>query len=94
MISPSLPDVERSVFRRSAPPERRAANRRRKRKQLEREKAGLRRCTLWVSNRALEGIVRQFTSTGVLGDAEAQDHSSIERALTALLEKQGLSWEL
>jgi hypothetical protein len=44
-----------------APPQRRAADRRRKRRQLEREKLGLRRFTLWLSlsDRAIEPARRK-----------------------------------
>ena len=92
LISPSLPDAERSVFRRSAPPERRAANRRRKRKQLQRQKAGLRRCQLWLSDRAVEGLVAQLIATGRLTDEQAHDHRKLEDGIAQLLEAQGLSW--
>jgi hypothetical protein len=83
----------RNLVRKRRPlAERRRVDLVRKHRQLDREKAGLLRCTLWVSNRALEGIIRQFVLTGQLTDMEAQDHSSIERALTALIETQGAHW--
>ena len=75
-----------------APPKKRAANRRLKRRQRAREKAGLRRCELWVSDRALEGIIRQFVVTNQLTDTQAHDHHNVEKALAAHIERQGGEW--
>lgn len=70
----------------------RADARRRKTRQLEREKRGLHRCVLWVSGRAIEGLIRQFMFEGRLTDKAALDHHNFETALAALIEKQGAHW--
>jgi hypothetical protein len=75
-----------------APPERRARARERKTRQLERRRKGLRRCQLWLTERALEGLIRQLTITGRLTNKQAADHAKLETALAAQLEQQGLSW--
>jgi hypothetical protein len=72
--------------------ERRAANLRRKHKQLERENQRLRRCTLWISDVALAGIITQLVMTGQLSDEQAMDHHKLEAALAALVERQGKEW--
>jgi hypothetical protein len=71
---------------------RRADDRRRKNLQLDREKLGLRRCTLWISDAALAGIITQLVMTGQLSDEQAMDHHKLEAALAALIEKQGAHW--
>jgi hypothetical protein len=75
-----------------APPERRARDRLRKAKQRKRRNAGLCRCQLWLTERALEGLTRQLTITGRLTNKQAADHAKLEAAIAALLEQQGLSW--
>jgi hypothetical protein len=72
--------------------ERRRVDLVRKRRQLDRERAGLRRVQIWLSNRALEGLVTQLVRTEKLTDQSAADHRKLETALAALLEQQGLSW--
>jgi hypothetical protein len=68
-----------------APPEKRAADRRRKTRQLDRRRRGLRRCELWISDRAIEGLIRQLTITGKLTDRQASHHGKLEGAIAALL---------
>jgi hypothetical protein len=75
-----------------APPARRARNRRLKRKQREREKLGLHRVELWLSRRALEGLVSQLVHDGQLTDAQALDHKKLECAIAQGLEQQGRTW--
>jgi hypothetical protein len=77
-----------------APPERRAADRRRKTRQLERRRKGLRRCTLWISDHALEGLITQLVTTGKLTDRQASHHAKLESAIADLLEEQGRSLRL
>jgi DNA-binding transcriptional regulator PaaX len=72
--------------------ENRDGNLTRKRRQIEREKNGLRRVELWISDIALEGLVAQLVATGKLSDVEASDHVRLETALAGSLEEQGLSW--
>jgi hypothetical protein len=75
-----------------APPAKRRADRTRKRRQLRREKLGLHRCQLWLTDRALEGLITQLVATGKLTDKAANDHRNIETAIAALLEAQGRRW--
>jgi len=72
--------------------ERRAADRRYQRDCRARRKAGLRRCQLWLSGRALEGIVTMLVATGKLSEAESANDVKLDAALAALLEAQGMSW--
>jgi len=72
--------------------ERRADDRRRKRRQLKREKLGLYRCELWLTTRAVEGLIQQLISTRQLTDEQALSHRNVEKALTALIEAQGERW--
>jgi hypothetical protein len=60
-----------------APPAKRRADRTRKRRQLRREKLGLHRCQLWLTDRALEGLIAQLVATGKLTDKAANDHRNI-----------------
>lgn len=70
-----------------APPERRVADRRRKRKERARRKNGLHRCTLWLTDRALEQLITQFVLDGWLTEQQALHHRNVESALAFLLEQ-------
>ena len=74
--------------------ERRRVDLARKHRQLDRERAGLRRYQLWLSDRAVEGLITQLIITGELTDEQAYDHHKLEAALTTAFERQGLVWEL
>ena len=74
--------------------ERRRVDLARKHRQLDRERAGLRRYQLWLSDRAVEGLIKQLIITGELSDEQAYDHRKLEAALTTAFERQGLVWEL
>jgi hypothetical protein len=87
MLAP--PDRRRKKLER-----RRAANRRRKAEQRARGKAGLHRCTLWISGQAYEGLLRQLIHNGQLTDSQANDHHQFELALSARVERQGKEWAL
>ena len=76
-----------------APPERRAADRKRKRRQLAREKQDLHRVELWLPAIVIEGLSRQLIMDGLLTDERALDPRQFEAALTCLLTAQGkLFW--
>jgi len=92
MLAPPERRRKNRGLKKSTVSERRAADRERKRKQLEREKLGLHRCTLWISSSAYEGLLRMFTVTQQLSDAQSTDHHRFEAALAALIETQGREW--
>jgi hypothetical protein len=71
---------------------RRLADRKRKRRSLQRRKAGLRRCQVWISDIALEGLITQLVATNKLSDKAANDHCTVEAAIAQLLERQGREW--
>jgi len=75
-----------------APPERRARNRRYQRASRARRKAGLQRCTLWLSTLAIEGLLNQMVADKRLTDSQADKHELFEIALAALVEAQGQRW--
>jgi hypothetical protein len=76
-----------------APPaKRRSKNRVNQRAHRERRKNGLRRVQLYLSDRAIEGLLDQMVADKRLADGEANDHSKFERALAALNEAQGRRW--
>ena len=75
-----------------APPKKRAANRRLKRRQREREKRDLHRVELWLSGRALGGLIAMLTRTNKLTDQAAADRIKLDAAIAELLEAQGMSW--
>jgi hypothetical protein len=75
-----------------APPQRRAADRKRKRRQLVREKQDLHRVELWLTGHALAGLIRQLIITQALTDKAANNHRSVENAIGKQLEQQGLTW--
>src|SRR6516162_9264911 len=60
---------------------RRAADLTRKRRQLERERLGLHRCELWISARAIEGLIAQLVATGKLTDKAADNYRNVETAI-------------
>jgi hypothetical protein len=72
--------------------ERRRVDLARKHLQLSRERAGLCRVQIWLSNRALEGLVAMFIRGGKLTDATATDHRQLEAAIAQELEQQGARW--
>jgi uncharacterized protein YaiL (DUF2058 family) len=71
---------------------RRLADRKRKHRSLQRKRQGLRRCQLWLSDGALEGLITQLIATNKLDDTTANDHHNVEVALAGLLERQGREW--
>jgi hypothetical protein len=75
-----------------APPQKRAANRRDKRRQRAREKQDLHRTVLWLSGRAVAGLIQQLVHNGQLSDEQAHDYRNVERALAQALEAQGRNW--
>jgi hypothetical protein len=75
-----------------APPARRARDRRLKRRQRARERQDLHRVELWLSGRALGGLIAMLIRTGKLTDQAAADRIKLDAALAALLEQQGLTW--
>lgn len=72
--------------------DRRRKNRAYQRDHRKRKKAGLHRCTLWISQRAYEGLANQMVADKRLTDSETNDHRLFERALAALVEAQGHRW--
>ena len=71
---------------------RRADDRARKALERRREANGLCLCKLWLSRRALEGIITALVLSGELTDVEACDHRKLENKLTSLLERHGESF--
>jgi hypothetical protein len=71
---------------------RRAADRKRKRRQLAREKQDLHRLELWVTSSALEGLITQLVLTKQLSDRQSLDRHNVDAAIACLLEAQGRRW--
>jgi hypothetical protein len=75
-----------------APPERRAADRRRKAKQRARERNGVALYRLALSNRAVEGFILRSIIGGHLSEKEALNPRKLERALANFIEQEGCAW--
>jgi hypothetical protein len=75
-----------------APPQRRAANRRRKANERQRRRKGLRRCELWLTDRAVEGLLMQLITDHKISERTACDFRHFETALARALIDQGERW--
>jgi hypothetical protein len=71
---------------------RRAANRKRKHRQLAREKQDLHRIELWLSGSAIAGLITQLVLTKQLTDQQSLDRRKVDTAISCLLEQQGRKW--
>jgi len=81
----------------SAPPrrprrERRTAAARRKRAERARHKAGFHHYSMWLSDRAVEGLILKCVLEGRLTESQAMQPKMVEQALAALLEEEGSGW--
>jgi hypothetical protein len=75
-----------------APLQRRAANRRRKAKERQRRRKGLRRCELWLTDRAVEGLLTQLITDRKLSERTASDFRHFETALARTLNELRDEW--
>jgi len=55
----------------------------------QRRKNGLHRCQLWLSGRAIEGLMNQLLATGRLSEQDALDFRRFEIEFARLAEEQG-----
>jgi len=65
---------------------------RRKRAERARHKAGFHHYGMWISDRAVDGLILKCVLEGRLTEAQAMQPKQVEQALAALLEEEGLRW--
>jgi hypothetical protein len=65
---------------------------RRKRKQRARHKNGEHHYRMWISDRAVEGLILKCIIEGRLSEADALEPRCVENAIKQLLEEEGQRW--
>jgi hypothetical protein len=64
----------------------------RKHRQLARENRDLHRVELWLSGKALSGLIAMLVRTNKLSDQAAADRAKLDAAIARELEQQGARW--
>jgi hypothetical protein len=65
---------------------------RRKREQRAKHDAGFHHYGMWISDRAVEGLIMHLVLEGRLTEAQALQPKLVEQALATLLEEEGHRW--